>query len=296
MNLETLQLYCEVVRAQSFSRGARVLGVSQSAASQAVAQLEGQLGVVLIDRSKRPFALTHEGQRFFEGSRALLQQYEQLTTELRASRSQIVGSVRVAAIYSIGIHAMSRHIQQFMSAYPQAKVRLEYLRPNVVVDVVLAEEADLGLLSFPSSSRALAVIPLRTEKMLFVCPPTHRLSVRKGIEPQDLQGEDLVTFDRDLAIRRAIDRALRRRHVEMNVVMEFDNTENIKQALETGAGVAILPEPTVRREVERGSLVAVPLFIAELVRPIGIIHRRRRHLPPVVAKFIEQLRSPEVAL
>jgi DNA-binding transcriptional LysR family regulator len=295
MNLETLQLFCEVVRAQSFSRGARVLGVSQSAASQAVALLEGQLGVVLMDRSKRPFALTPEGRRFFEGVRAVLRQYDELTTEVRSNRAQIVGSVRVAAIYSIGIHAMSRHTQQFMTQYPQAKVRLEYLRPNAVVDAVLAEEADLGLLSFPSSSRALAVIPLRTEKMVFVCPPTHRLSVRKGLEPHDLQGEDLVTFDRDLAIRRALDRALRRRHIEVNVVMEFDNVQNIKQALETGAGVAILPEPTVRREVEGGSLVAVPLFMAELVRPIGIIHRRRRNLPPVVLKFIEELKSPEPA-
>jgi DNA-binding transcriptional LysR family regulator len=295
MNLEALQLFCEVVRAQSFSRGARTLGVSQSAASQAIAQLEGQLSVVLIDRSKRPFALTPEGQRYYEGLRSILQQYEELTTELRSKRAQIAGTVRVAAIYSVGIHAMSRYIQQFMTMYPQSKVRLEYLRPNVVVDVVLAEEADLGILSFPSSSRALAVIPLRTEKMVFVCPPTHRLSVRKGIEPEDIQGEDFVSFDHDLAIRRAIDRALRRRRIEVNVLMEFDNIENIKQALESGAGVAILPEPTVRREVERGTLVAIPIFMAELVRPIGIIHRRRRHLPLVVTKFIEMLKSPDPA-
>jgi DNA-binding transcriptional LysR family regulator len=188
---------------------------------------------------------------------------------------------------------MSRHTQQFMSQYPQARVLLEYLRPNMVVESVLAEDVDLGILSFPSSSRALNVVPLRTERMVLVCHPTHRFSVRRGLEAKDLEGEDFVSFDRDLAIRRAIDRALRRRNVSVNVVMEFDNIENIKLAVEAGAGVAVLPEPTVRLNVERGSLVALPVAVPELVRPIGIIHRRRKHLPPAVLKFIEQLKSPE---
>lgn len=293
MNLDTLELFCSVVRAQSFSRGARALGVSQSAASQAVAQLESKLGIVLVDRSKRPFVLTPEGRRYYEGVRGLLAQYDKLLEDVASRRTEVSGLVRVAAIYSIGIHAMGRHVQRFVTSFPRAKVRLEYLRPNMVVEAVLNDDVDLGILSFPTASRALSVISLREEPMVFVCPAGHRLAAKKIIEAEDLSGQDLITFDRDLSIRRMIDRALRKRRVEMNVVLEFDNIENIKLALESAAGVAILPEPTVRREVEQGTLQARPLAMPELVREIGILHRRRKQLNPVALKLIEELKSPD---
>jgi DNA-binding transcriptional LysR family regulator len=293
MNLETLELFCSVVRTQSFSRGARAMSVSQSAASQAVAQLEHRLGVTLVDRSKRPFVLTSEGRRFYEGVHVLLDTYAKLVEDVSAARTEVTGQVRVAAIYSIGIHAMSRHVQRFMAEHPRAKVRMEYLRPNMVVDSVLNDNVDVGIVSFPTHSRALNVIPLRIERMVLVCPPGHRLAAHRSINVEDLASEDMITFDRDLTIRRAIDRVLRRRHVEVNTVMEFDNIENIKLALASGAGISILPEPTVQREVELRTLVTRPLDVADLERPIGIIHRRRKQLTPVALKFIEELKSDD---
>lgn len=290
MDLGTLELFCEVVRSRSFSEGARARGLSQSAASQAVAQLEKEVGVALLDRATRPVALTPAGRTFYERVLGLLQDYEQLTAEIRSAGRAISGTVRVAAIYSIGLHALGSQIQRFRAQYPQARVRLEYLRPNAVVDAVVSERADLGVLSFPVATRVLEVIPLRTERMVFVCPPAHRLARCRRVAPQDLAGEDVIGFDRDLAIRRAIDRALRRRGVTVNVSMEFDNIENIKDAVESGAGVAVLPEPTVRKETALRTLVARPLAIPDLVRPIGILHRRR-HLPPAVTRFIALLKS-----
>jgi DNA-binding transcriptional LysR family regulator len=294
MNLDTLELFCSVVRTQSFSRGARAMSVSQSAASQAVAQLESSLGVALIDRSKRPFILTAEGRKFYDGVHGLIESYAKLVEDVTAQRTEVSGLVRVAAIYSIGIHAMSRHVQRFMAEHPRAKVRMEYLRPNMVVESVLNDNVDLGIVSFPPHSRALNVVPLRVERMVLVCPPGHRLATRRSIDVEDLAGEDMITFDRDLTIRRAIDRVLRRRHVDVNVVMEFDNIENIKLALVSGAGIAILPEPTMQREVELRALVTRPLDVKDLERPIGIIHRRRRQLTPVAVKFIAELKSDNV--
>ena len=126
MNLDTLKLYCDIARLRSFSQGAALNRVSQSAASQAIQQLESDLEVILIDRSKRPFMLTPEGQRFYEGSLALLEGFERLRASVASSRTQVVGVVRVAAIYSVGIHIMSDHTQRFTSLHPQARVRLQY--------------------------------------------------------------------------------------------------------------------------------------------------------------------------
>jgi len=291
MNLTTLKVFCDIVRWQSFSRGGTLNGISQSAASQAVHQLERHLGAQLIDRTRRPFLLTPEGQACYEGYREVLERYDQVEARVRSLRKKIEGLVRVAAIYSVGLHDMSQVMQGFMSRHPKAKVRLEYLRPNRVYDAVINEEADLGVVSYPTASRGLAVIPWRSEDMVLVCYPSHRLAAMKGVSVDQLKGEAFINFDSDLIIRKEIDKCLRQHQVAIQIVMEFDNIETIKQAVEIGAGISILPEPTVRHEVQNKTLVAVPLAARELRRPLGIIHRERKVLTPTMTKFMELLRN-----
>jgi len=291
MTIECLKVYCEIVRARSFSKGARALGISQPAASQAVRMLEAELGVALIDRTQRPLIPTSAGQRYYAGLQDVLRLYEQLNEQVKTGMDEYAGSVRVAAIYSVGIQAMSRCTQLFQARYPKARVRIEYLRPNRVIEAVANENCDFGVMAYPSSSHDLNVIPLWTEKMVFVCNPEHRLAIRKGIRAPDVDGEEMVTFDRDLAIRRVLDRALAKRHVRPNICMEFDNIESIKEGILAGAGVAILPEPAVRRDAESGRLVALPLDMPELVRPIGAILRRRRQPHALMTAFLELLKK-----
>jgi DNA-binding transcriptional LysR family regulator len=125
--------------------------------------------------------------------------------------------------------------------------------------------------------------------MVLVCHPGHHLADRKTVTAEHLRDEDFVAFDRDLSIRREIDRFLRQRSVTIRVAMEFDNIETIKQAVEIGAGVSILPEPTVHKETESGSLTAIRLIAPTMERPLGIIHRQRKVFTPTASKFIELL-------
>ena len=293
MTLEALHLYCEIVRLRSFSRAAAENGISQSAASQTVQLIEGELRVLLLDRSKRPFGLTPEGGKFYETCRKMLENFERTRTEITAARQELVGAVRVAAIYSVGLHGISGPMERFLSLYPKARVRLECLHPHQVVEAVVKDEADLGVLSYPPAIRALTVLPLRSEPILFVCHPSHRLARRRMVNPADLDGEPFVAFDANLAIRKAIDRALRKCNVKANVVMAFDNVETIKQAIINGTGVSLLPAPTIVKEVAIRTLSAVPFNIPDLVRPVGIIHRRHKLLTPAVARFLELLRQAE---
>jgi len=289
MNIETLSLYCEVIRSGSFSLGAAAHRISQSAASQAVRQLEEELGAKLIDRTKRPFMVTPEGRRFFEGCQSLLEHYDKIKAEISQQREALGGVVRVAVIYSVGLHDMGFYTQQFNARYPQAKIRLAFLHPHEVVEAVINDEADLGILSFPSAHRSLTVIPWHEEDMVFVCHRSHPLARKKQVTAKDIAGEKFIAFDKNLAIRKAIDRALRQRGVKPEPVMEFDNIETIKQAITIQSGVSILPKSSVSREVEHGIIAAAPLDMPELVRPIGIIHRRQKLLTPVASKLIEFL-------
>ena len=291
MHLKALKIFCDVVYRRSFSRAADDNGISQSGASQVVHQLERRLGVKLVDRSKRPFTLTPEGDIYYEGCRKLLERYHVLEEEVRTLHEEVAGRVRVASIYSVGLHHMNRYLQDFLSQYPKANVRLEYLHPHRVYEAVENDQADLGLVSYPKSSRTVKAILWREEPMVLVCAPIHPLARRSRVSLKELNGQPMIGFDADLTIRREIDRVLHLHHAEVRVVMEFDNIETIKRAIEIDAGVGLLPQPTVVREVEAGSLVAIPLTSDELIRPLGILHRRGKDLGVTVRRFIELLRS-----
>src|SRR5215510_7004854 len=263
MHLETLRLYCDVVRLRSFSRGAEANFVSQSAASQAVQQLEAMLGVTLVDRTKRPLVVTPEGQAFYRSCQGLLEAWEKARSEVAVVKERVAGTVKVAAIYSVGLHDVSRMMQRFMSLYPEARVQLECLHPHKVVEAVLSGDADVGIMSYPPADRALSIVALRSEPMVFVCHPQHRLARRRTVSAAELNGERFVAFDPELTIRRAIDRALRQANVRVNIAMEFDNIETIKQAITIAAGVSILPGNTVEKEVGVRTLAAAPLDIPD---------------------------------
>jgi len=291
MNLKSLKIFCDIVSRRSFSRAAEDNGISQSGASQVVGQLENRLGVQLIERSKRPLSPTREGQVFLDGCRKIIARYEALEDEVRSLHEQVAGRVRVAAIYSVGLHHMSRYLQEFMSQHPKANVRLEYLHPERVLEAVESGEADIGVVSYPRSTRTIHAEPWREEPMVLACAPGHVFAGRETIQLAALDGQAMVSFDPDLVIRHEIDRVFAARGVEPNVVMEFDNIETIKRAIEIDAGVALLPEPTVLREVAAGTLASVRISDEELVRPLGIIHARGKPLAPTVRRFIELLRG-----
>ena len=149
------------------------------------------------------------------------------------------------------------------------------------------------MLSYPAATRTLNVLPLRSEPMVLVTHPSHRLARRRHVDPGDLDGEKFIAFDRDLAVRRAIDRALKLHGVKVDVVMEFDNVETIKQAIGIAAGVSILPKPTVVMESGMRRLATIPLALSGLARPIGLIYRRGKRPTPAVAGFIETLRKAD---
>jgi DNA-binding transcriptional LysR family regulator len=300
MQLESLKIFCDVVRWASFSRGAAENSISQSSASQTVHQLELRLGVKLIDRSKRPLVLTSQGKVYYEGCKELVGRYIELENRVKilVDEHKVIGTVGVASIYSVGMHHMSQYIKTFEERFPEASVRLEYLHPTRVVERVAGGGADLGLISYPRKWPDLSVIPWRDEVMSLAVHPAHRFAHRAVVDIRELDGEAFVAFDGELSIRRAIDRCLRHHDVNVEVVLEFDNIENIKRAVEISAGISILPEPLLAREVRAGTLVAVriggqdPKY--ELNRPLAIVHRRGDNLDLTAARFLELLTGTEV--
>ena len=291
MQIEALKIYCDVVRFHSFSRGAEANDVLQSSVSQSIQNIEENLGVTLIDRSRRPWAVTDEGKVFYDGCREVVERYEEVVAAVKNRRASVDSVIRVAAIYSVNFADMGRYVERFNQLHPDAKVEIEYAHPDRVCERVLSDEVNLGILSYPDERKGVSVIPWREEPMVLACRRDHRFAKLKKFDVKQLARETLVGFDMELVIWKKIDRFLKDHGVEANVMMRFDNIEAIKRAVEAGSGVALLPRPTLEGELELGTLAAVPLADSGFSRPVGIIHRKGRKLYANTEAFIQVLKN-----
>jgi len=288
------KLFRDIAQNKSVSRGAAHSGISQSAASQHIHELEKKLGTSLLDRTTRPLALTAAGKLYFDLCRDVLRREEEFQAALDELKARVEGEVRVASIYSIGLSEMSRLQDEFSVRFPNAHLYVDYLRPQKIYEALLSDQADLGLVSYPVATKELAVIPWREEEMVVAAAISHPLASKPVLLPADLDGQEFIGFDEDLSIRRELDRFFRDQGIEIRLAMQFDNIQMIKEAVALGSGISILPARTMLAEVEQGRLIAIPLHAPELVRPVGIVHRKRKKFNRAAQSFLELLQeAPE---
>lgn len=286
MNLDHLQLFRDIAHTRSISRAAALNAVSQSAASQHLQELERQLDVQLVDRSIRPLQLTQAGRHYQDFCREVLRLRQQFDVEMEGLKGQVEGLCRVASIYSVGFSEMSGLEAQFASRFPDAELKVEYLRPEKVYEAVVNDRADLGLVSYPEPTKDIKATPWREETMVVALTPSHPLAARAVIRPADLQNQDFVGFDDELPVSKEVKRFLRDAGVEVRQVLHFDNIQSMKEAVAMGSGLSILPEPILRRDIEQGQLVTVPLEAPGLKRPLGILQPRRKKLNRATQSFL----------
>lgn len=283
------KLFRDIAQTGSMSRGAALNGVSQSAASQHVRELERWLEAVLIDRSCRPLRLTEAGKLYADLCRDVLRLQDEFQAALGQLKTAVVGKVRVAAIFSVGLSDMTRLEQEFAAKFPHAELEVEYLRPAQVYEAVRDGMADIGLVSYPHPAKDIAVIPWRNEEMAVAASPSHPIARKARVRPQDLEGMEFIAFDPELPIRREVDRFLRENEVRVEVTMHFDSIPEVKEALALGSSVSILPARMLTEEIKQGRLVAIPLEEPGLVRPLGIIHHKKKKFNRAVQAFLTLL-------
>jgi DNA-binding transcriptional LysR family regulator len=288
------KLFRDIAQFRSVSRGALDSGISQSAASQHLHELERKLGTPLLDRTTRPLTLTAAGKLYFDLCRDVLRREEEFLAALDELKARVEGEVRVVSIYSIGLSEMSRLQEEFSHRFPNAQLHVDYMRPQKIYEALLSDRADLGLVSYPEPTKDLSVIPWREEDMVVAASISHPLARKALLQPADLDGQDFIGFDEDLSIRRELDRFFHENRIGIRLTMQFDNIQMIKEAVALGSGISILPARTMLAEIEQGRLVAIPLHAPELVRPVGIVHRKRKKFNRAAQSFLELLQeSPD---
>ena len=289
MQIENFKIFADLVETKSFSKSAKLNGITQSAVSQQARAMERHFKTLLIDRSQKQFQLTREGQRVYDSAKEILHTYDKLLSELQEMKKVISGTIRISTIYSIGLHELPPYIKKFLHDFPSVNVRVEYRRSNLVYEDILHNSVDFGLVAFPVKHRQIDSIPFRNDHLVLITHPKHALAKRTEVEVKEMAGQKFIGFDPDIPTRKAVDQIFREHRLEIEPVMEFDNIETVKRAVEIDHGVAIVPQATVLQEIQQGMLAAVHFKGRDFTRPLAILHRKGRVLTPAMKKFIETL-------
>lgn len=291
MQIESLKVFCDLAETESFTKAAQINSVTQSAVSQQISSLERQFKSLLIERSKKKFRLTREGQVLYDYSKQIIQTYDGLHSKLQEIKDIISGTIRVATIYSIGLHDLPPYIKRFLKDYPTVHVHVEYRRANQVYDDVFSNVVDLGLVAYPTKDAKLEIVSLRKDPLVLICHPQHPFAKQKSIKLKAIADQKFIGFEPDIPTRKAIDKVLKEQLVEVKTVMEFDNIETVKRAVEIDAGVSIVPQGTISQEVSKQTLTAIPIEDAELFRPLAAIYKKGKVLSPAMRQFINILKE-----
>jgi LysR family transcriptional regulator, transcriptional activator of the cysJI operon len=291
MQIESLKVFCDLAETESFTKAAQINGVTQSAVSQQISSLERLFKALLIERSKKRFRLTREGQVLYDYSKQVIGTYDALQSKLQEIKDIISGTIRVATIYSIGLHDLPPYLKRFLKTYPTVNVHVEYRRANQVYEDVLGNVVDLGLVAYPTRDSKLEICPLRKEPLVLICHPQHPLAKHKSIRLKAISGQKFISFEPDIPTRKALDRILKEHSVQVQHVMEFDNIETVKRAVEIDAGIAIVPQGTVAQEVAKQTLAQVTLDDGEFYRPLAALYKRNKVLSPAMKQFLAVLKD-----
>jgi LysR family transcriptional regulator, transcriptional activator of the cysJI operon len=293
MQIESLKVFCDLAETESFTKAAHVNDVTQSAVSQQISSLERVFKSLLIERSKKKFRLTREGQVLYEYSKQIISTYDALHSRLQEIKDIISGTIRVATIYSIGLHDLPPYLKKFLKAYPTVNVHVEYRRANQVYEDVMGNVVDVGLVAYPTRDNKLEVFPLRKEPLVLITHPQHPFAKQKSIKLKSLNGQKFIGFQPDIPTRKALDKVLKENNVDVQHVMEFDNIETVKRAVEIDAGVAIVPLGTVVQEVAKQTLAQIGVDEADFYRPLAAIYKKNKVLSPAMKQFLAILKETQ---
>ena len=293
MQIESLKVFCDLAETESFTKSAQINHVTQSAVSQQISSLERIFKSLLIERSKKKFRLTREGQVLYEYSKQIIQTYDSLFHKLQEIKDIISGTIRVSTIYSVGLHDLPPYLKKFLKAYPTVNVHIEYRRSNQVYDDVLGNVVDLGLVAYPVKDGKLEIVPLRKDMLVLICHPQHPIAKNKSVKLKAIDGQKFISFEPDIPTRRATDKILKDHEVTVQHAMEFDNIETVKRAVEIDAGIAIVPQGTITQEVSKQTLAEVRIEDAEFFRPLAAIYKKNKVLSPAMKQFITVLKGAE---
>ncbi|HGM6825612.1 TPA: LysR family transcriptional regulator [Serratia marcescens] len=292
-SLKQLRVFVAVARHGSFSRAGEAIGLTQSAVSHSVKELEAEVGVRLLDRTTREVVLTDAGLRLANRVERLLDELQAALLDARSFGVQRSGTVRVATSQTISAHLMPQCIAAGEREYPEIRIMLRDQAQQQVLHSVRNAEVDFGIVVDPVQAVDLECEAVLHEPFLLLCRDDHQFAARQEVRWSALNGCRLVLQDYASGSRPLIDSALRQQGVEAQVVQEIGHPATLFPMVAEGIGISIFP--ALALPLPEGGRLRVRRLVPEINRALMLVRRKNRSLTPA-AEAIWQVARQQAAL
>lgn len=275
-SLRQLRVFVTVAQARSFSRAGEMIGLSQSAVSHSVKELETQTGVKLLDRTTREVVLTEAGQQLATRLERLLDELNSTLRDVGRLGQQLSGTVRVAASQTISAHLIPQCIAESNHRYPDIDFVLHDRPQQWVLESIRQGEVDFGIVIDPGAVSDLECEVVLSEPFLLLCRDDDPLASLPQVTWQALQGANLVLQDYASGSRPLIDAALAAQGVKATIVQEIGHPATLFPMVEAGIGISVLP--ALALPLPQGSRLTVKRFLPCIERQLMLVRRKNRSL------------------
>ena len=273
MDLAALRVFLAVAHERSFSRAAAKVHRTQPAVSQAVRRLEVELGEQLFDRSSKTGTLTAAGKMLQNYGHRLVRLAEETESAVRELRDLRRGRVLIGA-NEAAVHTLLPVIARFRQRYPDIAIDVRRVPARQIAVEVQQGSLDFGALTFHPSEVGLLEVPVGSDELVLLVPPSHALADRRQVAMEDIAEEHVVAHNDPSPARERVLRMFEERHVPLNMVISLPSLDGIKRAVEMKLGVALLPRRCAITEIASGRLVAIPMTGLSRKRQVNLVCRK----------------------
>ena len=276
--LRQLRTFVAVAHHGSFSLAGQAIGLSQSAVSHSIKELEAEMGIRLLDRTTREVLLTEAGEQLASRLERLLEELNNTLLDVRSYGQQRSGTVRVAASQTVSAHLMPQCLAAGQQHYPEIKVMLRDRPQQWVLQSVRNAEVDFGIVIGPLQDDDLECEAILEEPFLLLCRRDDPLAREAAVSWQMLNQRTLVLQDYASGSRVLIDRALREQQVQAEIAQEIGHPVTLYPMVEAGIGISILP--ALALPLPEGRPLLVRRLLPEINRSVMLVRRKNRSLTP----------------
>lgn len=287
MEVRDLQIFISVAKHLNYTRAGEEVHLSQPSVSVRIKQLESELGVKLFEQLGKKVALTGAGQLLVPYANRVISAVEDAKHAIEELQGLDRGSLRIGASTTPGMYIIPRTIARFKQLHPKIDVHLGIRDTREIEDGVIRNEFDFGFVGGHLAGEEVDVLPWLTDELVLIVPPAHRLASKKIVKRNDLAKERFIGREPGSATRATVADRLKEWELQLKTVMEMENPESLKKAVQSGLGIAFISKFAVDTELKAKTLAAVRIPKLAINRELKIVYRRDKHLSRAARAFIE---------
>jgi DNA-binding transcriptional LysR family regulator len=294
MDIHRLEVFCKVVELRSFTKAADAVGLTQPTVSEHLRALEEMLGEKLVDRLGRDVLATPAGKILYQYAQNIIRMRDEAIQALEKFKGNLSGRLLIGASTIPGTYMLPALIGSFKAGHPSIEITLKISDSGDVVERILDGSLELGFIGARWDDRRIVLEEVCSDELVLVVYPEHRWAGRETLELDELPGEPFILREKGSGTRVVMNRAFEEKGFDpshLDAVAEMGSTEAVRQGIKARIGISILSRQAVAEDLERHTLVQVPMNGVRLARSVYLAQRKNRQISPLSTAFLNHLRA-----